>query len=287
MLSNINRYWIVWDRFISTVTFKILQDIGWNVRPTSTVTSQWIAVESPTILMSCLIVYLVVVSTGCAKLRRQSKTSKEPSWLKSIVVFHNLFLILLSAYMCLGCVAEAYSNGYTIWGNNYKPSEIKMARLIYTFYVSKIYEFIDTFIMLLKGNLKQVSFLHIYHHATISFIWWMIVRVAPGGDAYFSAALNSWVHVCMYSYYLLAIVIGKSELKRQKYLWWGRYLTQMQMFQFVLNLCQALYCSKYSPYPKFLSKILLVYMASLLALFGHFYYSKHIVTVKNLSKKLP
>lgn len=67
-----------------------------------------------------------------------------------------------------------------------------MAHYIWVFYVSKIYEFLDTFIMLLKNNLKQVSFLHVYHHATISFMWWMIAHRAPGGDAYFSAALNSW-----------------------------------------------------------------------------------------------
>jgi hypothetical protein len=76
-------------------------------------------------------------------------------------------------------------------------------RYAWVFYVSKIYEFLDTFIMLLKNNLKQVSFLHVYHHATISFMWWMIAHRAPGGDAYFSAALNSWVHVCMYTYYLM------------------------------------------------------------------------------------
>ena len=74
-----------------------------------------------------------------------------------------------------------------------------------------------------------------YHHATISFIWWMITYTAPGGDAYFSAALNSfvvrtasgtpcshphrrlltcllprlWQHVLMYTYYLMAILLGK------------------------------------------------------------------------------
>ena len=30
-----------------------------------------------------------------------------------------------------------------------------MAGVIYIFFVSKIYEFMDTFIMLLKGNLRQ------------------------------------------------------------------------------------------------------------------------------------
>ena len=113
--------------------------------------------------------------------------------------------------------------------------------------------------MLLKNNLKQVSFLHVYHHATISFMWWMIAHRAPGGDAYFSAALNSWVHVCMYTYYLMAVLIGKDEKKRKRYLWWGRYLTQMQMAQFALNLLQSVYTSLYSPYPKFISHILFVH----------------------------
>lgn len=76
--------------------------------------------------------------------------------------------------------------------------------------------------------------------------------------------------------YPTAVLIGKDEKKRKKYLWWGRYLTQMQMFQFFLNLCQSVYTSLYSPYPKFISQLLFFYMISLLGLFGHFYYSKHV-----------
>ena len=36
--------------------------------------------------------------------------------------------------------------------------------------------------MLLKGNASQVSFLHVYHHVSISCIWWAIAHAAPGGD---------------------------------------------------------------------------------------------------------
>lgn len=32
------------------------------------------------------------------------------------------------------------------------------------------YEFTDTFIMVLKRNDRQITFLHLYHHATI-FMW--------------------------------------------------------------------------------------------------------------------
>ncbi|OUS42014.1 ELO family [Ostreococcus tauri] len=286
-MSTLRLAWTTWDAVISRLTFASLDAFGWQVYPVNETTRRWPAVESPTLLISCLIVYLLIVCGGRKSLSSKSTDNKEREnpYLKVFVIVHNTFLILLSAYMCLGCIFEAYNNGYKFWGNKYDAGQTKLAGFIYLFFVSKIYEFIDTFIMLLKGNVKQISFLHVYHHATISFIWWMIVRVAPGGDAYFSAALNSWVHVCMYSYYLLAILLGKSSDKRRRYLWWGRYLTQMQMFQFVLNLLQALYCSKFSPYPRFLSEILLVYMATLLALFGQFYYSKHIASVRKMSKK--
>jgi hypothetical protein len=218
----------------------------------------------------------------------------------------------------------AYEGSYVLWGNAYKPTERGMATMIYIFFVSKIYEFMDTFIMLLKGNLQQaranaasrqarqcvcvcaqparpqqVTLLHVYHHASISFIWWMITHTAPGGDAYFSAALNSFVHVVMYTYYLLAILLGKDKRvrdsgfaqgqadlharirrtdarrsapllrqMRDRYLWWGRYVTQFQMAQFCANLAQAWYCMRNSPYPRFMSELLLWYMVSLLFLFG-------------------
>lgn len=66
---------------------------------------------------------------------------------------------------------------------------------MWVFYVSKLYEFLDTAIMLLKGNLQQVSFLHVYHHFSIASIWWLIAYSAPGGDAWYSVMLNSLVHV--------------------------------------------------------------------------------------------
>lgn len=93
----------------------------------------------------------------------------------------------------------------------------------------------------------------------------------------------------MYTYYLLAILLGKNKKvrhasrgrcvglnltdapcaqRRDKWLWWGRYLTQFQMLQFLANLVQAWYCERYSPYPRFLSTLLFWYMISLLGLFG-------------------
>ena len=137
-------------------------------------TKDWIAVASPTILLTSLMAYFIIVGTGVRVLKDKPKdpTKKDPAWVRGLVIFHNVFLVALSLYMCGGCLLEAYKNGYSVWGNEYNPKETAMAHYIWVFYVSKMYEFLDTFIMLIKNNLKQVSFLHVYHHATISFVWW-------------------------------------------------------------------------------------------------------------------
>ena len=94
--------------------------------------------------------------------------------------------------------------------------------------------------------------------------------------AWYCVCLNSLVHVLMYTYYLSAAVIGKDAKKKAKYLWWGQYLTQFQMFQFFSMLIQAA-CTELLdlPYPKFLSCLLFIYMITLLALFLNFYVVKH------------
>ena len=104
--------------------------------------------------------------------------------------------------------------------------------------------------------------------------------------AWYSACLNSLVHVLMYTYYLSAAVIGKDVKKKKKYLWWGRYLTQFQFFQFVSMLVQSAYILFLdSPYPKFLSRLLFFYMITLLALFLNFYLRKHGSSTKRSPRK--
>jgi elongation of very long chain fatty acids protein 4 len=275
------------DAVVKPAVFNGLQSAGFGLQKQAS-TIDLPIVASPTPLLLSLAAYFLIVGSGLLyrKIAPRGKDAKDGYLLKTLMLGHNVFLVALSLYMCVGIIVEAVKNKYTLWGNAYNPAETKLAELIWVFYVSKLYEFMDTFIMLLKGNVNQVSFLHVYHHGSISFIWWMITYNAPGGDAYFSAALNSWVHVCMYFYYFLAAMLPKDQKTRAKYLWWGRYLTQMQMFQFFMNLVQAAYCWQYSAYPKFMSKLLLVYMISLLCLFGNFYIQKHMVKGKPKAKKV-
>lgn len=72
---------------------------------------------------------------------------------------------------------------------------------------------------------RQVSFLHLYHHTSIAWAWWAAMKLYPGGDCYFGALVNSWIHVMMYSYYTLSLLKIRCP--------WKKYLTQAQLLQFV------------------------------------------------------
>ena len=54
-----------------------------------------------------------------------------------------------------------------------------------------------------------------------SMIWFLFT----GGHSTFFALLNSFVHIVMYFYYMIA-AMGP---KYQKYIWWKKYLTSFQM----------------------------------------------------------
>ena len=65
---------------------------------------------------------------------------------------------------------------------------------------------------------------------------YVMVRWLPGGHETFGGTLNSLIHVIMYSYYFLAS-LGP---QMQKYLWWKKYLTGLQMIQFVIVFTRSL-----------------------------------------------
>ena len=57
----------------------------------------------------------------------------------------------------------------------------------------------------------------------------------PGGHSTFFGFLNTFVHIIMYFYYMLS-ALGPEF---QKYLWWKKYLTTLQMVQFVAIMVHA------------------------------------------------
>merc|ERR1712203_858513 len=116
------------------------------------------------------------------------------------------------------------------------PEAIRALNLAWIFYISKFLDMFDSFFFVLKKNYSHLSFLHVYHHGIMPFECWFGARFVGGGHSGFLAFLNAGVHTVMYLYYLLAAC--GPEI--QKYLWWKRYLTKLQMVQFILIFSHGL-----------------------------------------------
>ncbi|RXG60166.1 Elongation of very long chain fatty acids protein 4, partial [Armadillidium vulgare] len=98
---------------------------------------------------------------------------------------------------------------------------------LWWYYMSKLIEFTDTLFFILRKKNNQLTFLHVYHHSTMFFLWWIGVKYVAGGSSFLAAMMNSFVHVIMYLYY------GLSSFGpyMQKYLWWKKYLTCIQLIR--------------------------------------------------------
>ncbi|XP_022816274.1 elongation of very long chain fatty acids protein AAEL008004-like [Spodoptera litura] len=85
------------------------------------------------------------------------------------------------------------------------------------------------FFFVLRKKFDHVSTLHVIHHGVMPMSVWFGVKFTPGGHSTFFGLLNTFVHIIMYTYYMLA-AMGPHM---RRYLWWKKYLTTLQMVQFV------------------------------------------------------
>nr|XP_024657401.1 elongation of very long chain fatty acids protein 4-like [Maylandia zebra] len=107
-----------------------------------------------------------------------------------------------------------------------------VAGTLWRYFISKGIEYLDTVFFILRKKFNQVTFLHVYHHCSMFTLWWIGIKWVAGGQSFFGAHMNAMIHVLMYLYYSLA----SCGPKIQKYLWWKKYLTIIQMIQFHVTI---------------------------------------------------
>jgi GNS1/SUR4 family len=103
--------------------------------------------------------------------------------------------------------------------------------------------------------------------------------VAYDGDVYLTIVLNGLIHTIMYMYYFVSL--------HTKDIWWKSALTMGQMVQFVLMNTQAIYLlySGCKSFPSNITYAYLVYIVSLLFLFGQFFVQSYITKKGKKSRR--
>jgi hypothetical protein len=149
-----------------------------------------------------------------------------PRFIKYFSIIHNSVLHLFSSYVFCNLLLTIYLNGITAGRQFYFQIE-QVDKIVFLFYLSKYYEYIDTFLIYAKK--KEPIFLQKFHHLGAVFIWHLSYVYKFDGIV-FASMLNSGVHSFMYLYYLLSIIktnyIDINKLKQYKI-----YLTSLQITQ--------------------------------------------------------
>lgn len=175
--------------------------------------------------------YLITVLYAGPKFMQPRKAFE----VKSLIRIYNLSMILFNCYL-IGRAMRLVDYGRSFF--NCRGVEVnfahvdEIAQITELFLYSRMADFLDTIWFVLRKKHSHISFLHVFHHSYVPTVTYMFTRWIPVVPNTMSFPfINSIVHVVMYTYYLLATY---PELR--PYLWWKRYLTALQMMQFVLVL---------------------------------------------------
>ncbi|KAK0155225.1 Elongation of very long chain fatty acids protein 4 [Merluccius polli] len=244
----------------------------WTVENGDKRTDPWLLVYSPVPVVVIFLVYLCVVWAGPRLMKH-----REPVDLKGLLIAYNFAMVCLSVYMFHEFLVTSRLSNYSYLCQpvdySTSPLAMRMANVCWWFFFSKVIELSDTVFFILRKKNNQLTFLHIYHHGTMIFNWWAGVKYVAGGQSFFIGLLNTFVHIIMYSYYGLA-GLGPHM---QKYLWWKRYLTSLQLVQFVLLTTHTGYnLFTECDYPDSMNVVVFGYCVSLIVLFSNFYYQSYL-----------
>ncbi|KAH9374256.1 hypothetical protein HPB48_005576 [Haemaphysalis longicornis] len=195
-------------------------------------TGTTLVVMNPLFVFPLVLLYIYFVKVTGPRWMKD----RQPYRIDGLVRAYNLLMVLANLKLSSLLLTSMYLPGgsYSLWCQGitgYVDDRLdEVYRTGWVYVILRYADFLDTVFFVLRKKLNQITHLHVIHHVLVALNVWFFVLFAPEGQTAFSLALNSFVHVVMYTYYLLA----NMGPKVRKYLWWKKYLTTLQIVQFVI-----------------------------------------------------
>ncbi|KAH7967848.1 hypothetical protein HPB52_002966 [Rhipicephalus sanguineus] len=202
-------------------------------------TAHWYFSGNKPLITLLIVAYVYIVKVGGP---RFMKNRKPYDGIKPLITFYNAFMVVGSAYYVYAFFTAAYiRNGYSpiCQGIDFDARDegtMALLNLCWWFSMFRILDFLDTFFFVLRKKDSHVSLLHVVHHSLVAFNGWFGITYGADGQVIACVVVNGSVHVVMYTYYCLSSLGPEFR----KYLWWKRYITQLQLTQFVVLFVHTL-----------------------------------------------
>ncbi|BES97550.1 elongation of very long chain fatty acids protein [Nesidiocoris tenuis] len=201
----------------------------------------WGFISRPTHVLVILAIYLLTVFKG-----PKIMATRKPFELQRPIMVYNLFQIIMNGYMISCYFRLLGGQSLRLWENiccpvsaaqGFRPyASLEFLQVGKVYYINKIIDLADTCFFILRKKKSQVTFLHVYHHISMILCTYVSLMILRDELNMVFIAINSAVHMIMYAYYFLA-ALGPSV---QKYLWWKKYITTIQICQFLIALSMLL-----------------------------------------------
>ncbi|PNF32667.1 hypothetical protein B7P43_G13121 [Cryptotermes secundus] len=199
-------------------------------------TNDWFLIKSPMPGLTIMATYLYfALSWGPHYMKH-----RKPYQLTNLLIIYNMVQVFISIFLFYEGLDAAWLRDYS-WkcepvDFSTTPEAMRVARDVYIYFLAKLSELLDTVFFVLRKKEKQITFLHMYHHTVMPMISWGCTKYYPGGHGTFIGVINSFVHIIMYFYYMMS-AMGPQY---QKYLWWKKHITTLQMGQFCVAFLHSL-----------------------------------------------
>uniref|UniRef100_A0A336M5W3 Elongation of very long chain fatty acids protein n=1 Tax=Culicoides sonorensis TaxID=179676 RepID=A0A336M5W3_CULSO len=247
----------------------------------------WLLFGSPGPIITLLVSYTIFV----LYLGPRWMQNRKPFNLKYIIIFYNAAQVFYNYWILSSTlVNRSFFTYFLSFGctKSMSPAELTaFSKLIYSAYwhgtVNKMLDLLDTVFFVLRKKQSHITFLHVQHHTTICGLIWAIGKYYSGFEPAVVGFCNTMVHMVMYFYYLIAALGPQFK----KYLWWKKYLTVMQMVQFIIIGSYSMIALCYSC--GFSTKMLCIMgfeSAFNLSLFLNFYAKSYNKKGKNLNANM-
>jgi hypothetical protein len=185
------------------------------------------------------------------------------NFIRSASCVHNAFLCSFSASTFIGCCIVLYKYGIVVQDGYYFQFP-EFCGTMLLFYLSKYYEYVDTWIIYLKG--RKPIFLQTYHHLGAVIVWHLCFFY-KSDSILIATMFNSFVHTIMYWYYMETCMLEpRPYVKFIK-----KYITSMQIIQLVAgSLLSCVYYTVESGKALWAHLIFQLYVMILIVLFLQF-----------------
>ncbi|KAI1280682.1 Elongation of very long chain fatty acids protein 1 [Halotydeus destructor] len=173
----------------------------------------------------------------------------------------------LSCYKCIGVDEMAHIPQWAL----------KFVSVGYLYL--KVFDLLDTVFFVLRKKNNQITALHVIHHSVMPLGAYVAIKFNPYSPSANVTILNCFVHVVMYTYYFAAS-LGPHVQRR---LWWKKYITAIQLAQFIILLSQAVYMLTVhsgSRCSKFFSCLQITEASYFVYAFGMFYVNSYTKSSK-------